>query len=75
MELHILPVLFHFSIFWTPYLLLRWYFKNLLHPDWRWQQRGNVSYYNRRIWSISWAVAVGVLFELIVVTQLLKIKF
>lgn len=72
MDINVTQVMFHLVIFWLPYLFFRGYYRHVLHPDYRWHQKGNISYQYRRIFAIMGAIITGILIELIFVYGLVK---
>ena len=43
---------------WCLYMLLWLFYRYILHPDYRWEQRGNICYDDAR--AISWIVVVAI---------------
>lgn len=75
LSINVTTVLFHFSFFFIPYLFYRWFYKNRLHTNYRWHQRGNVCYEDRIVFAICWARATGIIIELVFVNQVIKFHF
>lgn len=61
MEIHVAPLLFHLFIIGSFYSIFWILYRFILHPEYRWSQRGNICYDDARYFA---SVLTGVFYTL-----------
>lgn len=66
MELHVIPILLHLLMLDVCYYGFKSGYRYMLHPDYRWEQRGNICYDHARNFGLFWGLALFLALALIV---------
>jgi hypothetical protein len=75
MKISVSWVLIHLMIFGVPFLFFGWFYKNVLHPNYRWQQQGNRCYEDKACYATYMAVIVFAAFELTIHNHVITFSF